>query len=401
MPKKKILLCHNYYADPGGESHVFENEVRGLREMGHDVIIYERRNSDLDTMSPAARAATIPAAFWNTKSYNDLIELVEIERPDVAVVQNVFPLMSPAIYPALKRAGIPIVQAIYNYRLVCPNASLYTQGAICEKCVSGSFVNSVIRQCYRNSYFASAWYAAILGLHRSLGTFSRTIDRFLVPDQFLGDKLIEGGFPAERIRKAPNPFFVADYNTASNAADYLLFIGRLVPQKGIMTLIDAVSASETKPKLVIVGSGELTHAIEARIARESLSAQVTLHGPAWGESLTNIMAKARAVVVPSEWYDNLPVIVCQANACGKPVIASRINGIPEYVHDDVNGYLFNPGDAADLASVIDKVVRMPEQRIRALFRTSRTTAEQEFDYSRHYNLLAGIFDELSEGMARA
>ena len=115
--------------------------------------------------------------------------------------------------------------------------------------------------------------------------------------------------------------------------------------------------------------------------------------------MTALMAKARAVVVPSEWYDNLPLIVCQANACGKPVIASRINGIPEYVRDGINGFLFEPGNATDLAAVIDSVVQMPKNKLMALFRSSRVVAEREFDYARHYELLSGVIGELT--MARA
>lgn len=394
MRKKKILLCHNYYASPGGESHVFDNEVRGLREKGHPVVVYDRQNSDLGTMTRSQRAKVVPAAFSNPRTRKDLDQLIAEERPEIAIIQNIFPLISPGVYPALKKAGIPVIQAVYNYRLVCPNGSLYTRGEICERCVSGSTFHAVRRRCYKDSYLASSWYAAIIGLHRSLGTFARHIDRYLVPDQFLGDKLTAGGFPADRIRTAPNPFFVDDYDPATGSADYLLYVGRLVPQKGIMTLIDAVSMAETQPKLVIVGSGELSSAIEQKISDDGLSGTVSLYGQAWGDTLQDIMAKARAVMVPSEWYDNLPFIVCQANACGKPVIASRINGIPEYVRDGVNGFLFSPGNVHELASVIDRVVRLPDEEMKALFQSSRSAAEREFDYDRHYEMLSVIFDEL-------
>ena len=148
------------------------------------------------------------------------------------MVQNVFPLISPSVYYALRSEGIPIVQLVYNYRFVCPDAQLFSLGEICERCVLGNHWHAVARKCYRNSRALSAWYAAILKLHRVTETFARNIDQFIIPDNFLGTRLIKGGIPAQKIKKNVNPFFVEDYQPCYEPGEFILYVGRLGETKG-------------------------------------------------------------------------------------------------------------------------------------------------------------------------
>lgn len=383
----KILLCHNYYQQPGGESDVFENEVLGLRKMGNDVFLYCRQNAEIDQMSVVKKAGMLFSAYTSNNTYRMVKALVQQKKPDVALVQNVFPLLSPSLYVALADAGVPIVQAVYNYRLVCPSAELYTQGEICERCVQGSTVNSIIHRCYRNSYTQSAWYASIIGLHRALGTFAQQINSFMVPDNFLGAKLAEGGIPSVKIWRNPNPFFVENYKATTKHKGYVLFVGRLVKQKGILTLLEAMKRTASSSQLFVVGQGELAEQVQENIKSAELATRVSWLGPRWGDELTSLIQDSAAVVIPSEWYDNLPMILCRANAMGKPVIASRINGIPEYVFEGKNGFLFQPGNSAELGSLIDKVLGLSAMEYDQLSMESRTFAESELDYSIHYQRL--------------
>ncbi len=180
------------------------------------------------------------SAYSSDQTKQAIINLVTRDEPDIALVQNVFPLLTPSVYIALAEAGIPVIQAVYNYRLVCPSAELYTEGAICERCVDGNTLHAVIHRCYRGSYAASAWYASIVGLHRMLKTFSNKISSFMVPDNFLGTKLAEGGIPAVKIWCNPNPFFLDEYQAEPTHHGFVLFAGRLVSQKGILTLLRAM-----------------------------------------------------------------------------------------------------------------------------------------------------------------
>jgi glycosyltransferase involved in cell wall biosynthesis len=305
-------------------------------------------------------------------------------------VQNVFPLLSPSLYRVL--AGrLPIVQLVFNYRLLCPNAQLYTEGAICERCVPGNTTHAVIHRCYRRSRVYSAWYAAIVGLHRAAGTW-HLIDRFVVPDRFLAAKLAEGGLPADRMRINTNPFDVGGFEPAP-PGDYALFVGRFAPQKGVLTLVEAMARTRSGIRLVMVGDGEARPEVERRVDRLGLAGRVELTGAQWGDAVKRLIAGAMAVLVPSEWYDNAPLIVYQAYASAKPVIASRINGLIEVVADGTDGILFSPGDPEALAAAIDALAGDPE-RVRTMGAAARRRAEEEFSVGAHYRRLRAILDEV-------
>jgi glycosyltransferase involved in cell wall biosynthesis len=361
-----------------------------LAAHGETVFQYSRSSSELAGLSMAGRARAFAAGFWSPRTARELDALLERERPDVALVQNVFPLLSPSLYRAL--AGrVPIVQLVFNYRLLCPNAQLYTEGAICERCVPGNTTHAVIHRCYRRSRVYSAWYAAIVGLHRAAGTW-HLIDRFVVPDRFLAAKLAEGGLPADRMRINTNPFDVGGFEPAP-PGDYALFVGRFAPQKGVLTLVEAMARTRSGIRLVMVGDGEARPEVERRVDRLGLAGRVELTGAQWGDAVKRLIAGAMAVLVPSEWYDNAPLIVYQAYASAKPVIASRINGLIEVVADGTDGILFSPGDPEALAAAIDALAGDPE-RVRTMGAAARRRAEEEFSVGAHYRRLRAILDEV-------
>ena len=395
MTHAKVLLCHNHYAQQGGEGAVFENLERGLRERGHPVVTYVRQSVEIQSMSVGSKAKLLASALHSDRTRQELTRLVASERPDVAVVQNVFPLLSPAVYTTLRRLGVPIIQAIYNYRLVSPAGELYSRGQICERSLQGNYAHCVFRRCYRNSAGLSAWYASILGWHRWRGTFAETIDVFQVPDDFMAGKLTEGGLPPSKMAKNVNPFFVRDYQATTSHEGYIAYVGRLVRHKGIMTLVEAARTS-ARIKLVVAGSGELDAELREWARSEKLGDRIEFRGPLWGADLERLMSGACAIAVPSEWYDNLPLILCQANALGKPVLASRINGIPEYVQPDINGFLFTPGNSAELAGLAESVLSLNQSDYAALATRARRFAEERLDFEQYYRVFATLVDRLAE-----
>jgi glycosyltransferase involved in cell wall biosynthesis len=369
---------------------VFDSQVRGLREHGHEVVLHTRSNGDISRLSALGKLSTVASSYFSRGTRDELVRLVERERPAAAIVQNVFPLISPSAYAALQSRGVPVIQAVYNYRLICPAAELYSQGEICERCVGGNHASAVIRRCYRGSRVASAWYASMIGLHRALGTFAGQIDAFMVPDHFMAQKLIEGGLPAHKMWRNANPFMMRDHTPSGRHDGYVLYIGRLVRPKGVLTAIEAMSLVAGPTRLVVVGRGELEQEV-----RDRVSDRISFVGARWGDELDALIDGALAVVIPSEWYDNLPQVLCQANAMGKPVIASRINGIPEYVVEGTSGTLFEPGDRAALARAIDRLAALSDAQYATLSRTSRRHAEQVFDYEVHYARLMALIGMLT------
>jgi glycosyltransferase involved in cell wall biosynthesis len=217
-------------------------------------------------------------------------------------------------------------------------------------------------------------YSSSLFIHRLLRTWRKHVRLFVVPDEFLGKKLAEGNFPAERMRKVVNPLRLADYQANHLKGDYALFVGRLIRAKGIYTLLDACLRLPAG-RVLIVGGGEELSAARQHLA--VLQGKAELLGEVYGSRMRDLLAHCSFVVVPSEWYDNLPVIVCQAFASGKPVIASRINGLPEFVKHEENGLLFAPGEASALAA---QMTRLSTERsfYDALSRRARQTAESLF-----------------------
>jgi glycosyltransferase involved in cell wall biosynthesis len=390
----KILLIHNYYQKSGGESGVFENLLRLLQRVNQEVHVYSRHNSEIDGLNRQQKLLMGTGAFFSPGTWADVKAIVREKRSAVALVQNVSPLISPSVYYALRSEGIPIVQLVYNYRFVCPDAQLFSHGEICERCVLGNHWHAVARKCYRDSRALSAWYAAVLKLHRATGTFARNIDRFIIPDDFLGTRLIKGGIPAEKIRKNVNPFFVEDYQPCYEPGEYTLYVGRLVRQKGVFTLVRAMShLPSDSPPLYIVGDGESRGELEKLISSLNLQNRVKLLGRRWGSEVQSLISNSRFVVIPSEWYDNLPLILCQAYAMAKPVIASAINGIPEYVENRVDGLLFEPGNAKELAQCIDHLSG-DTSMLSAMARNARRKAEEVFDYKAYWQTLEPLLEEL-------
>jgi glycosyltransferase involved in cell wall biosynthesis len=191
-----------------------------------------------------------------------------------------------------------------------------------------------------------------------------------------------------------NPFFVQEFSPTTSHRGYIAFVGRLVRQKGVMTLLEALRISAAM-RVVIVGKGDLEPELRDFTRRHGLEDRVRFAGPLWGDDVKRVLADACAVAVPSEWYDNLPLVLCQANASGKPVIASRINGIPEYVEEGVNGCLFEPGSAPELAACGDRLLNLDEATYEAFSRRTRAFAEERLDFSAHYRVLLSEIERLS------
>jgi len=380
---------------PGGENAVFQNLCRVLQRVDQEVEVYSRNNLEITNLSIKSKVLVGAEAFFSLRTWREVRSLVQKKRPRVAIVQNVFPLISPSVYYALKSAGIPIIQAVYNYRFVCPDAHLFTRGQICERCIRGNYLHAVMRRCYRQSYIMSGWYAAILQVHRLARTFSRNIDVFMVPDDFMATRLIPGGIPAEKIRRNVNPFFVEDYQPSYEQGTFILYVGRLVKQKGIFTLVEAMArVSIPSPPLYIVGDGEERKNLESMITEFGLQDRVKILGAIWGSQVRQLIKDSMFIVIPSEWYDNLPLVLCQAYAMAKPVVASAINGIPEYVANGVDGLLFQPGNVQELAKCIEHLISDSS----LLFKMSinaRRKAEEVFDFRTYWNRLASIIEEVA------
>lgn len=384
----KVFMAHNFYQQPGGEDRSFAAEADMLEAAGHTVHRYTRHNDEINDMSTLGVAA---ATLWSRKTYRELRALFQQERFDVAHFQNTFPLISPAAYYAARAEGIPVVQTLRNYRLVCPNAIFFRDGRVCEDCMGKAVpYPGVQHACYRGSRGQSAAVAGMLTLHRARGTWKKQVNRYISLTHFARDKFIEAGFDPAHIVVKPN-FLTADPGYNPDRGDYAVFIGRLTYEKGVMTLLKAWEALPNIP-LKIIGDGPIMDEAAETIAHQDLH-QVELLGRMPPVEALEVVKGARALVFPSEWYETFGRVAIEAFACGVPVIASRIGAIAEVVDHEQTGYLFNPGDSDDLARQVRALWDDPD-RVAQMSSTARQTYEEKYTPASNLAQLEAIYQSV-------
>lgn len=388
----KILLCHNYYRQPGGERRAVEQQTALLEAHGHEVVPLTRDSREIDAWGPLDKLRFPGTAVDSRRTYRQAVEIVRRHRPDVAHVHNVFPLLSPSLYRALGDAGVPVVQTVHNYRFLCPNGLFFTHGEVCERCKAGNTLHAVRLRCYRDSYAMSAIYAASIGLHRRRGTFGR-IDRFLALTRFCADKLVEGGVcDAGRVRVLGN-FVPGPLPPPAPPEEppYALFLGRLTPEKGVDLLLEAMAGLPHR-RLVVAGDGPAEAALRQRAAEPGL-AHVRFAGFVAGEEKRRLLSRAWVSVVPSRWYEAFPFAVLESLAHGVPVVVSGHGSLASLVEDGRQGLRFEPGDAVHLRQRLETVLGDPALR-RRLAAAGREWVEREHTEDVHYERLLRVYGEL-------
>lgn len=379
-----VLFIHNYYQQPGGEDRVYEVESNHLEEHGHRVVRYTVHNDQIRRKNLIAVAG---ATLWNVATFRELRSIIRRERPQVAHFHNIFPLVSPAAYYAVKAEGLSIVQTLHNYRLLCPNALFFRDGRICEDCL-GRFVPwpSVVNRCYRGSLAASGAVAAMLTMHRVLGTWSRMVDVYIALTEFARRKFIEAGFPPEKIVVKPN-FVYPDPGVGEGKGGYVLFVGRLSPEKGVSTLLAAWELLGGRVPLRIVGDGPLAEQVAEAVER--------MPGVEWVgrksiEEIYTLMGEASLVFVPSEVYETFGRVVIEAFAKGTPVVVSAIGALAELVDPGRTGLHFRPGDPEDLAAKVEWAWSHPRE-LAEMRREARAEYEAKYTAERNYEMLMDIY----------
>lgn len=379
-----ILVLHNRYQLRGGEDESTDLEVALLRARGHLVELLE-----VDNRTIAGRQAWRAGlqAVWAPSSYRAVSNRLRAERFDVVHVQNFFPLLSPAVLFAARAGGLPVVQTLRNYRLLCPNAVFFRDGHVCEDCL-GKLVPwpGVLHCCYRSSRAATGAVAAMLVVHRLLRTWERTVDIFIALTEFARQKFIQGGLPADRIVVKPN-FVDPDPGPGLHDGGYALFVGRLSPEKGVRTLLAAWERLGPGIPLKIAGdgplAGEVARACERHPQIEWLGAQPL-------ERVYALMGAAALVIAPSEWYETFGRVVVEAYAKGTTVIASDLGALAELVEDGRTGLRFRPGNPEDLAAKVEWAWTHPRE-LAAMGQEARREYELKYTAERNYEQLMEIY----------
>ncbi len=376
-----VLLVHNRYQQAGGEDAVVESEAALLQAHGHRVLRHERHNEELHRLAPWRGAAQ---AFWSSATSRALDALIEAQRPDLLHVHNTWPLVSPAVFWAARRHGLPVVLTLHNARLVCPQALMLREGRPCTDCVGRLPWRGVLHRCYRDSAMETALVAGVTQLHRLLGTWADKVDRYIVLSEFARQLFVRGGLPARRI--VIKPHFADIPELPEQPRQGLLFVGRLAEEKGLPLLVRAAEALPAGERITVIGDGPL---------RETLQSHPRLHllGALPAAEVQAHMRHAQALVLPSLVYEMFPRALVEAAACGLPVLAASHGPMPELVDHECTGLLFEPGDAASLGAVMLRVLAAPEDA-RRWGQAARNHQRAHWSAETNYLQLSRIYAEL-------
>jgi len=394
--KETILMVHNYYQIPGGEDTVVANEKKLLEEHGHKVILYTRSNSELKTMGVLKKIFLPFSTIFNVKTYCDIKMIIKKNGIDIVHVHNTLNLVSPSVYYAAINCGVPVVQTLHNFRMMCPAATFYRDGHICEECLNKGLKCAIKYSCYRNSKIQTLACVINTLIHRKTGIYKKI--NFICLTEFNKGKLLwlnktKKVIDETKIYIKPNFTFEVDlkpdYNMSDVAGggggDYYMFIGRLEKIKGISVVIQAFSKLK-ETKLKIAGTGRLEDFCEG-----GLSDNIECLGYLDREHLVGYLKDSKALVAASQVYEAFGMNVIEAFACGTSVIVGDIGNIGALVDDRVTGLKYVYDDSDCLADKIVTYEKMDLNEINRMRFNARLEFEEKYSPESNYEIFKYIY----------
>jgi glycosyltransferase involved in cell wall biosynthesis len=382
----KILLIHNFYQQFGGEDAAALADKALLESHNQEVISYTRDNSEIHDFSLMNKLLFPSQVIYSGRTKRNLAKIVKDRRPDIALIHNFFPLVSPSVYHVLHSLHVPIVQVIHDFRFLCPNGWFFTQGQICERCKRGNYFSAVRFRCYRDSYLSSALAASSIGLNRLSGMLEK-ITAFVSPTCFVKQKLVEGGVQEDKIFVRPHFMDTSPVAPSCGKGRYALYLGRISPEKGIWTMVRAFQVLKGVT-LKIAGTGPMEAALGRYLTANAVE-NVELVGFRRGKDKWQLLADSLFVVLPSECYETFGLVVLEAYAAGKPVVASNLGSLPYVVEDGKSGILFEPGNAEDLIEKVNHLLAHPSG-IASMGLHARGLAEMKYSPDQSYQTFLDI-----------
>jgi glycosyltransferase involved in cell wall biosynthesis len=387
---RRLLAINNYFYRRGGAESVFLDHIDLFVAAGWDVVPFAMEHPDNlpspwsdDFVSeieygrssgPFTKAKQAAKIVFSLEARRKIRALISRARPTVAHAHNVYHHISPSIFEALKAEGVPIVMTAHDLKLACPAYKMLNHGRVCERCRGGQIHNVLLHRCVKDSLVASGLVLLETFVHRRFGLYRDTLDRLVTPSRFYRDKLVEWGWDAKRIAYVPNFIDADQFTPWCHEGNYFVYAGRLAPEKGLATLVRAAALS--RQRLVLAGTGPEEAALRHLV--DEIGADVVFAGYLDKPELKRVIGESRALVLPSEWYENAPVSILEAYALGRPVIGTRIGGIPELVVDNETGVLVEPGNVAMLADALAGIASLPRTARNSLGAAGRDWVRREF-----------------------
>lgn len=390
MKKQKVLIVHNYYQTPGGEDTVVENEKNLLINNGHEVVLYTRHNDEIKTRGIIRKLLLPLEAIFSIKTYKEVKRKIIEENIDIVHVHNTLPLISPSVYYSAFSCKVPVVQTIHNFRLLCPGATFTRGNNICEECVDKNLFSSIRYKCYRGSLIQSIVSAVNLAFHRLIGTYKK-VNGYIALTEFNKEKLMNL-IDEKNIYIKPNFVNKSNDTISKQSENYFLFLGRLDELKGIRMLVEAWKDIK-ESKLLVVGKGPLEKEIIEFVYNNKLD-NIDILGYKDKEEVMQLISKAKALIVPSQWYEGFPMTIVESFSIGVPVIVSDIGNLSTIIENKKNGLLFRYNDKQDLK---DKIEMFNNDKMlqKELRQGARASFNNKYNDKINYKLLIDIYNKCS------
>jgi glycosyltransferase involved in cell wall biosynthesis len=403
----KLIFANNYYYLRGGSEHVFFDEMEILSSCGHKVLPFTRHFEKnipseysrffppamyYDDVSSIKKFVSAFKLIYSLETKAKFSELLEYAKPDVVHFHNIYGRLTSSIIDSAKSKKIPAVMTLHDYKLICPSYLMLLNGKRCERCKGGKFYNSLFMYCHKNNFLASAVYTIESYFNLWFKKYD-WIRFFICPSMFSLKKHLEAGIPEEKLVHIPNFIKVKNFEPDYEPGDYILFVGRLSQEKGVLTLLKAVKGLDIELK--IVGDGPIRKEYEKYVRNEGMI-NVTFEGYKSGEELKSLYKNSAFVILPSEWYEVFGLIAVEASAYGKLVIGSSIGAIPEIIINEKTGLLFEPGDNNGLREKMKYLLSNPSL-ITRMGKDARKRAEEEYNPELHYKRLMEVYGKAMAG----
>ncbi len=401
-----LLSINNYYYRRGGADVVFLEQNRMLREIGWNVAPFSMNHQDnlktewskyfVDEIefgrdySFREKVINAQKVVYSFEARDKLDKLIADIRPGVAHMHNIYHHISPSILGLLNKRGIPAVMTLHDLKLLCPAYKMLAQDGVCERCKFGKVHNVVIHKCIKNSRTLSTLIFVETIVHRLLRSYEKGVNRFIVPSRFYLEKMVEWGLERERFTYLPNFVDCDTYRPNYSPGKSFVYFGRLSPEKGLQTLIKAAAAARVP--LSVIGTGPNENELKQLSAK--LAADVTFHGYQTGDALFGLVRNARAVVLPSEWYENAPLSIMESYGCGKPVIGANIGGIPELIREAETGAIFESASVERLTELLQRFTEMSDTELETMGRNGRSWMKEEFTPEKYMDRLLRLYQEV-------
>lgn len=382
-----ILVVHNYYKIHAGEETVFHNEVKLLKEHGHNVFVYTRDNKELDCLNKAQKIMLPFETLFSWKTFTDVTNLIKKNNIDIVHVHNYLSLISPSVYYAAIKQEVPVVQTIHHYRLNCPATTFYRDGKICDRCASNLF-NSLPYKCYRNSFSSTLGVAMMVELHKHIGTYGRI--NYICLTEFNKKQLLRMNtskrtyIKEKQIYVKPNySNFCHDVIPYEKRKNQIIYAGRLYEPKGIKYLFEAWKYIDDY-ELLVFGDGPLKDWCENFILENQIH-NIRMKGVIANGALADIVAESKAQILPTQWFEGFPMVLVEAFACGTPVLGSDIGNVNDIIKEGINGIHFKHNDPKSIANAVNSLYNMVD--------STKKCSEELYSPEGNYKMLINIYKQ--------